>query len=238
MIEEVEDLYGAYDISEDFMYLNNLDFYNFFQDSQVDIPVCLRRTFSVRRAIHKFELIKFNNYLMRKGLRYRSLKLLLPILYSLQGLVFDKNTPNLTPFLTPYTNWRSFYLVFTQVSTNLDTSTLFFSSSELIEFRGTQTPSARYIYNSYDVFKDLLKSLVDLYPIFNFYIYKVDKRIYKNTRGKSGKHTFIWKYVTPYKRFSMVLLWLVREVRGTPGRSFSDRIKGTLLNFQFTINKT
>ena len=33
-------------------------------------------------------------------------------------------------------------------------------------------------------------------PMFSFYIYKVDKKIFKNTRGKSGKFTFIWKYIT------------------------------------------
>jgi hypothetical protein len=37
------------------------------------------------------------------------------------------------------------------------------------------------------IFKHLLK----LEPTFSFYIYKVDKKIFKNTRGKSGKFTFI-----------------------------------------------
>jgi hypothetical protein len=27
--------------------------------------------------------------------------------------------------------------------------------------------------------------------LFSFYIYKVDKQIYKNSRGKSGKYTFV-----------------------------------------------
>jgi hypothetical protein len=27
--------------------------------------------------------------------------------------------------------------------------------------------------------------------VFSFYIYKVDKQIYKNSRGKSGKYTFV-----------------------------------------------
>ena len=27
--------------------------------------------------------------------------------------------------------------------------------------------------------------------LFSFYIYKVDKQIYKNSRGRSGKYTFV-----------------------------------------------
>jgi len=51
-----------------------------------------------------------------------------------------------------------------------------------------------------NVFSFFFKELVTILPIFSLYIYKVDKFIYKNTRGKSGKFTFIWKYITPYKR--------------------------------------
>lgn len=35
------------------------------------------------------------------------------------------------------------------------------------------------------------KQLTGLDILFSFYIYKVDKHIYKNSRGKSGKFTFI-----------------------------------------------
>ena len=41
--------------------------------------------------------------------------------------------------------------------------------------------------------------------LFSFYIYKVDKQIYKNSRGKSGKYTFVWKYLAPYKRNLLIL---------------------------------
>lgn len=60
--------------------------------------------------------------------------------------------------------------------------------------------------------------------MFAFYVYKIDKQIFKNTRGKSGKFTFIWKYVTNYKRPLLVMHWLVKEARMSPGRTFSDRL--------------
>lgn len=34
-------------------------------------------------------------------------------------------------------------------------------------------------------------SLKDFNLLFSFYIYKVDKNIYKNSRGRSGKFTFV-----------------------------------------------
>jgi hypothetical protein len=42
-----------------------------------------------------------------------------------------------------------------------------------------------YSLNSF--FTQLLKTK----PVFSFYIYKVNKNIYKNTRGRLGKYTFI-----------------------------------------------
>lgn len=57
--------------------------------------------------------------------------------------------------------------------------------------RGEQTPTIRDFPVVYDTFHKLIKNITQLFPLFNFYIYKVDKRIYKNTRGRSGKYTFI-----------------------------------------------
>ena len=41
------------------------------------------------------------------------------------------------------------------------------------------------------IFSQLNHKLLSLKPLFYFYIYKVDKQIYKNSRGKSGKYTFL-----------------------------------------------
>jgi len=52
-------------------------------------------------------------------------------------------------------------------------------------------PTAKEILPDWDFNKWLFKNLYDILPMFSFYIYKVDKKIFKNTRGKSGKFTFI-----------------------------------------------
>lgn len=80
--------------------------------------------------------------------------------------------------------------------------------------------------------------MCDSLPMFSFYIYKVDKKIFKNTRGKSGKFTFIWKYVAPYKRLFLVMHWLLKELRVRPGRAFTDRLTATLSAITLTPKKT
>jgi hypothetical protein len=49
----------------------------------------------------------------------------------------------------------------------------------------------KHSHDDFNVNRNLLLNLKKLEPIFLFYVYKVDKNIYKNTRGKSGKYTFI-----------------------------------------------
>ena len=94
------------------------------------------------------------------------------------------------------------------------------------------------ITNECDPSLIFFNNISKLTPIFSFYIYKVDKKIYKNSRGRSGKFTFIWKYVSPYKRLFLVMHWLIKELRSSPGRSLNDRIIHILKTVILTPEKT
>jgi len=67
-------------------------------------------------------------------------------------------------------------------------------------------------------------------PIFCLYMYKISKNIYKNTRGKSGKFMFLWKYVPTYKRLFVVMSWLMRELRVMSQRKLSLRLLQLVTN--------
>lgn len=69
--------------------------------------------------------------------------------------------------------------------------------------------------------------------MFSFYIYKVDKSIYKNSRGRSGKFTFVWKYVAPYKRKAIIAHWLMKEVRISPGKKLHERLHFVFRKFLY-----
>jgi len=87
--------------------------------------------------------------------------------------------------------WKQFYLVFSQMFFDSDYLLPQMSGETVLSVRGEQTSTARHFPTVYDTFYKLMKNINQLLPLFNFYIYKVDKRIYKNTRGRSGKYTFI-----------------------------------------------
>ena len=84
----------------------------------------------------------------------------------------------------------------------------------------------------------LSKSIHSFKPIFMFYIYKVDKAIYKNSRGKSGKFTFLWKYVAPYKRSRLIMYWFNKEVKSCKGINFASRLNSTLLKYTTSPKET
>jgi hypothetical protein len=62
---------------------------------------------------------------------------------------------------------------------------------QLTTFGHTMIPVGKYIEDEWNLNTLVFKNIYQMLPLFSFYIYKVDKKIFKNTRGKSGKFTFI-----------------------------------------------
>lgn len=60
-----------------------------------------------------------------------------------------------------------------------------------MNFDRSLTAYGKDIDLSWSLTRALMKNITDIAPMFAFYIYRVDKKIFKNTRGKSGKFTFI-----------------------------------------------
>ena len=82
------DEYGDEDVLEEFEYLHYSTFISFFRSNSIDIPRCFRKTLSVRRAINEVDILKFNNYLMRHGLRARSWSFLSEMIVNLSREYF------------------------------------------------------------------------------------------------------------------------------------------------------
>jgi hypothetical protein len=134
--------------------------------------------------------------------------------------------------------WRVFYTVFNSVFSGNCYKQATFSSNESLSIGGKQSSLYKNIEPSF-IFRRVIKSSLDeLSPIFSFYIYKVDKKIFKNTRGKSGKYTFIWKYVAPYKRNFLVMSWILKEMRVSQGRKVRDRVLNVVSNLVLAPQKT
>jgi hypothetical protein len=116
--------------------------------------------------------------------------------------------------------------------TQFDTSTM------LMQYPHTMKFGSIHLRESPTLNSLLSTSLERLNLLFAFYIYKVDKQIYKNSRGKSGKYLFLWKYVAPYKRHKLIFYWLAKEARITNSTKMESRIFLVMNNFIKFISKS
>lgn len=215
------DEYGSHTAAEDFWFLKERTFTSFFRESNVDVPRCFRKTLSVRRSINEIKLLKFNNYLMRHGKRLSVFTSLVDVLHQKfhDPYHLDERTLKLNY------SWKSVFLLLNfALKHDQNTKLLPHLTEEPTSYNHLFTPTAKAILPEWDFNKWLFKNVYDILPMFSFYIYRVDKKIFKNTRGKSGKFTFIWKYVTPYKRMFLVMHWLMKELRIKPGRHLKERL--------------
>jgi hypothetical protein len=68
--------FGLENAKDDFEYLQNTTFTNFFKSANVDVPRCFKKTKTIRRSINEVEILKLNNYLMSQGKRSKTFKFL------------------------------------------------------------------------------------------------------------------------------------------------------------------
>ena len=215
-----------------FEFLKHSEFKYFFSTSLVDIPQCFNHSKSLRRSINKTPLVRFNNYLMRDGKRLKSMNLFLSVLWNIY--FNEKNTIN-TSYIT---SWRSIYTSLSNVLTT-GKHRIYPTNFYLKDFFGYDISIfGKHSHDDFNVNRNLLLNLKKLEPIFLFYVYKVDKNIYKNTRGKSGKYTFIWKYVSSFKRKFLVMHWIMKELKMHSGRTLLDRLNSVLSTLYTNPEKT
>ena len=86
----------------------------------------------------------------------------------------------------------------------------------------------KVINNTFFIKNFLLNHLNKTFPIFLYSIYSVDKNVRKYSRGKSGKYSFVWKYIAPYKRLKLAMKLIAREIKFSLYRKLTDRISFTL----------
>ena len=224
----------AHDVSQILTNIKDSKFKAFFKDLDIDTPCILNKTRSLKRLGGATHLNKLSAYLSRSGKKLKVLKVLL------HTLNIICNTLKLSFFFdNNIVCWRNLY--FTNV-TYLHNNTSLFKFSNITY----NSLSLNYKLRRDEISKPEYLTINELITqtfkkfnfLFSFYIYKVDKQIYKNSRGKSGKYTFVWKYVAPYKRNLLALHWLTKEMRITSGKTVYSRVIQVVNNFLFNTNQT
>jgi len=227
--------FGTHEAIEDFEYLHYSTFVTFFRTHRIDIPRCFGDTKSVRRKINEIDFLKFNNYFMRHGKKAKCLNYLLDASWSFvrdyQRTLFSGSAD--------LQKWRLIFLTFNNLRW---ANKKYLQHPEMVDeatpYGNRLISVGKRIDADWSLDSLVLSNIHKMLPMFSFYIYRVDKKIFKNTRGKSGKFTFIWKYVAPYKRNYLVMSWLMKELRLKPGRSLPERVLALLQTLVHTPKQT
>lgn len=235
-------LNNNYDIFDNEIYninllLSNLrssSFKLFFKNLEVDTPESLNVIKSLKRLKSTTLLKRLASYFLKSGKRNKTLN---QILISFNKIIFlSQQNYSMPTFLN---DWRFIHFILSFSASN---KTKFSDFPSLANYEMSSNFSIKNNFllkpNLLTIDSILRAKLKKFNVLFSFYIYKVDKQIYKNSRGKSGKYTFIWKYVAPYKRYSLIFHWLSKEIKVTNGKNLQERLHQVLKNFIFETKKT
>lgn len=225
--------------NEEFAYLRKSTFINFFIDNMIDVPICFKKSYSLKTKNFELPVLKFSNFLMKTGNREKLIRhLFLAMRNFYKNLKTDKIILNENIF-----KWLYFYL--------FSTNYLFrFNRDERVQWvlKSEQNLDLLYKHTSDSFDKNInvdlfiknyvLSRFINMQPTFSYFIYSVDKNVRKFSRGKSGKYTFVWKYVAPYKRLYLTMKWAVKDIKFYQNKKFSERLIKTFTNLTLSPEKS
>jgi len=73
----------------DYLYIRNSSFIKFFINNMIDVPVCFKKSSSLKTRNFELPLLKFSNFLMKKGKKEKIIRLIFS-----SFRLFFKNTKN------------------------------------------------------------------------------------------------------------------------------------------------
>ena len=240
----------------------------------IDVPICFKKSKSLRRVSFELPILKFINFLMRKGKKEKITRV---VFLAIREIFKIKKKSNF--FDVDVDNWLTFWVFLNKINLfNLHTqnisnfptygfslvklkseeegeeeeeeeeevfqipldniimpiNTKFFFNNLLINLKYNKLFFNKKIdIDTNFFFKNfLLKKLEQILPIFNFYIYSVDKNIKKYSRGKSGKYVFVWKYIAPFKRLKAAIKLISKEIKFNQFKGVDQRVINSLLNLE------
>lgn len=230
-----------------FLFLKKPSFISFFLNNFVDVPICFKKSKSLRRKNFELPLLKMPTLLMKKGKKEKITKLFFNALRKQNHPVCDNGdesswylddffwiTTQLSMLNRLYVHNDGVLLflridnVKKEVSDREDAAT-YSESSESDEFDEKNDDLQKQELQILTIKKEILNKLLFVNPVFAYFIFSVDKNIRKFSRGKSGKYRFVWKYVAPYKRTHIVLKWLAKEIKFINEKTMTNRIQKMFL---------
>ncbi len=209
----------------DFFYLRNSSFIKFFINNMIDVPICFKKSDSLKMKNFELPLMKFSNFLMKKGKKEKIIKLI----FSAFRFFFKNFKLRNLKINIDNISWLELYFLISNLFYKYNYSEVykfnFILDTNLSMYYGNLFSSNTKSTNTALFLKNYFYSLLSkVSPIFSYFIYSVDKNIRKYSRGKSGKYTFIWKYIAPFKRIKLSMRWIVKDIKFIQNQKFSARL--------------
>jgi len=223
----------------DYIYLRNSSFINFFLNNMIDVPICFKKSISLKTKNFELPLLKFSNFLMWEGKREKILHILFKSFKNFFNMFKFNNLIN----FNEDTNWLFLYISTNNFNLNYYNKIIFnlnynFVNSLNLTYSNTFFNNEKSI-NTLFFIKNYLYFLISkVSPIFSYFIYSVDKNIRKFSRGKSGKYTFIWKFIAPYKRIKLATRFIIKDIKFFQSKKFQERLIKTFENLYFFPEKS
>lgn len=221
-------------VAEHFLFLRKSTITSFFMVNMIDMPVCFKKSKSLYSKTFEIQTLKFTNMIMRAGLRGKAVKgVTLGFTKCFHNIISNYNVEGFVNWRFLYTFLQSTYL---NTDSQLNSNYLKPYSEFFLDFYGKTIINADGWSDNktFDLKNLLFDRLLKQAPLFSFYIRSVDKSIRKNSRGKSGKYTIIWKYVPVYKRLYITSRWLLKDLKFQKFKTFNERLIKTLEIFLLT----
>lgn len=224
-------------IFKNYTNLRKSTFIDFFISNLVDIPICFKKSKSLKTKNFEFFFLKFTNLLMRKGKKEKTFRLLWDSFF----LFFNEKFEMKKFQILNKISWFDLFFFFNN-TVKITNDGFWAHSTDLEEIRLIYGHSFSNDYKEFDhnfFIKNFLHSkLTQLSPLFSYFVYNVDKNVRKYTRGKSGKYIFVWKYIAPYKRHYLMYRWYLKELKFDESRTFGTRLYNLFNVLTYNLKQT
>ena len=215
----------------------SLTFKSFFAYQHIDIPLCFAKSKSLYRDYNFNLSTRLVNVVSRHGRRPYVVttysKVAIEILSKL-------NETDESISQRKYEFWNHLLITLTSSTyeiTKLSYRLKNFSGLKITGLGGEKFTRSHFTTRYEDALNTLLAHSLEPYlPAFGFFIRKVDKLKRKHSRGKTGKHEIIWKYIPEYKRYWTVIRWLSRDIKFQKARTLKTRMLNSLEVLFFSKN--
>lgn len=225
------------DITELYINLRKSTFITFFTTNMIDIPICFKKSKSLKNKNFEFLFLKFTNLVMREGKKEKTFRTILNNFFYFFNEKFENEALS-TDFSI---SWFELFFFFNNNIKLSQKNT--WSSIETIEeshliYNHLLSKNYKEFDTNFFIKNFFFSKLIQLSPLFNYFIYSVDKNVRKYTRGKSGKYIFIWKYIAPYKRHYLMCRWFLKELKFDESRSINKRFYNLYHLLTYDIKQT